>query len=273
MRLLVAISAGVALLLLAMPGPAIALTPNVGQHIHVEVTNHPVDGYPIPRSVYTFHVIVKLHNQTGATSYIRLDDEHGTIRAQRPLVLGPCADCTTAFDWNVDFGSWPAGRNEIRWHVDVPKNNDGNRQFTTSRAQICLVNCGGAASDRPVPFNGGSSWYLGHYATFYLISKETDIKPGGSVTVRTAQDARRTCAFLNPDFHNGSSGTALGCSTGTHTYPIPSTAVAGDRLLLFADEADGNAGLQRYIVGDGTVGPTADYEWQSWWAKGGVVFP
>jgi hypothetical protein len=249
--------------------------PNVGQHIHVEVANHPVDGHPIPRAPWTFQVTVKLHNQTGKATYLRIDDS-STTRVKVPLNLGPCADCQVSFPLTVDFSQWPVGRRELRWHVDVPHNADGNRQFTTARDQVCNGSCSPNGPDgRPTPFNGGGSWYLSQYATVYDLSPDTQLRPGGSITFRAAQSASRACAFLNPDFHNGSSGTVLGCwsDTSKHAVTIPASAVAGDRLVLFASQADGNAGLIRLLVGTGADRATTDYEFQSWWAKGGVVLP
>ena len=247
---------------------------NVGQHIHTEITNHPVDWHPIPKKPYTFHVVVKLHNETGATSFIRLDDGIAGSPARRALVLGPCADCSTSFDWTIDFSTWSTGRHELRWHVDIPRNNDGNRQFTTSRSQLCVVSCSPSYRSQH-DYNGGGSWYLDDYATVTLRSPERNVKPGGSFTFEADQDATRSCAFLNPDFHAGSSGTRLGCFAGgdKHTLVIPSTAHVGDRLVLYADQPNGNAGLFRVLVGDGSDRSIAAYEYQSWWAKGGVVLP
>jgi hypothetical protein len=261
---------------LVIPAPVAAATVNVGQHIHIEVANSPVDGYPIPRADWTFQVTIKLHNQTGRATYFRVDDASTTKQTQT-ISLGPCSDCTLGpFSYTVHFGTWSVGRHEIHWHVDVPKNDQGNRQFTTSRSQICVSSCSpNGVNGRPTPYNGGGSWYLTQYATVTLRSNETNVKPGGSISVKADQDATAACVFLNPDFHNGSHGTQLGCWTGTssHTVVIPTTAIPGDKLVLYASQTDGNAGLFRLTIGDGSPHSTATYEYQSWWAKGGVVLP
>ena len=254
-----------------LPLSARAASYSVGQHIHVGISNHPTDGHPVS-GVYTFHVTVKLHDQSGQTTYIRLDDEHGNLLAKRSLVLGPCADCQTTFDWPINLDAWPQGRTEIRWHVDIPKNNEGNRQFTTSRTQLCVATCSGGTSDRRTPFNGGGSWYLGDYATVYLLSSERDIRPGGFVTVTNAQNADRWCVFRNPDMHHGSSGTTLGCGSGQKRVELGDVAI-GDKIALYASQPNGNATVAVFTVGDGSDQAIRPYEFQSWWSHGGVILP
>jgi hypothetical protein len=259
----------------ALSPVAVAAEPNVGQHIHVEVSNHPVDGFPIPRGPWTFQVTVKLHDQTGRATYLRLDDGPGTVRLTKSISLGPCDDCTLSFPLTVDFSTWPAGRREIRWHVDVPNNSEGNRQFTTSRSQICNGSCSPNGPDgRPTPFNGGGSWYEGNdYSTVYLLSNESNVRPGGTIVVRAAQDANRACAFLNPDFHNLNAGSWSECWSGTsnHSLTIPASANVGDKLALYASDGN-NAGLLVTRLGSGSVA-TRTYEYQSWWATDGIVLP
>lgn len=264
MRLLLA-----AVLMAGLLGAA-AGTPNVGEHLHWEVTNHPVDGYPVPRAPYTFHVVAQTHAQVTATRWFRVD-ARGTGK-NVPLVLGP-GSARTSFDYTMDFTSWEPGRYEFRWHLDLSPNGEGKRQFTTSRSQVCIVSCLPNRSGRATPLNGGGSWYLDHYATAYVLSRDTDIRPGGSIKVRAAQDARKVCVLLNPAIHEGSSGTVLGCWSDTATHTIPLDVTTGDRLLVLATEPNGNAGAIRLIVGDGTPRAIANYEYQSWWAKGGVVLP
>lgn len=276
-----ALVAAVLLLATFLPYPVSAADPlNVGQHLHWEVSNHPVEGFPIPRMPYTFRVTVKLHNQTAPAPWWRVDNESTSFPQRKfpaPYQNGipACADCSVSFDAVIDFSSWSIGRHELRWHVDAKPNNDGQRQFTTSRVQVCIVSCTPNWSRSQVPVNGGGSWYLSRYATIFDLSPDTDHRPGGSVVIDATQDATRSCAFLNPDFHAGSSGTRLGCwnDSAKHTVQIPTTAQVGDRLVLFADQPNGNAGLLRVLLGDGSPRATTDYEFQSWWAKGGVVFP
>lgn len=247
---------------------------NVGQHLHVGISNMPVDGFPIARAPYTFHVTLKAHDQTGRATSFRVND-YNDIRKQVPISLGPCTDCSLGLDFTADFSTWSVGRHELRWTVNVPSNDDGNRQFTTSRTQVCISSCSPNVSGRPTPFSGGGSWYLSQYATVYDLSPDTAHRPGGTITVRAAQDATGACAFLNPDFHHGSAGTELGCWTGqsNHAVQIPASAVPGDHLVLIGTRSDGNAGVYNVPLGNATPRATYAVEVQSWWSKGGIVFP
>lgn len=285
-RAILASLAAAALLGLGVPGRTLAATPNVGAHIHVEVANHPTDRHPIPRAPWTFQVKVILHDQPGMVRYLRVDDS-STPRKKIALALGPCSDCDSGvFPFTIDFSSWSVGRHELRWHADVLAPGS-KRQFTTSRSQVCIQACSPNRSGRATPFNGGGGWYTNNeYATGHMLSPETSVRPGGSIIWQAAQDAVNACAFLNPDFHHGSSGTNLGCWSGqaNHTVLIPASAQPGDRLVLYASDgsSDGssggssggsNAGLLRLLVGDGTDRATATYEYQSWWAKDKLVLP
>lgn len=256
---------------LMLPGVVLGSSFNVGEHLHWEVKNHPVDGHPIAKAPYTFHIKAQTHDQVKATRWFRVDNESTSFPAVK-LVLGP-GNAVVEFDYTIDFSKWSTGRHELRWHLDLSPNDEGNRQFTTSRSQVCVGLCSANVSGRTSPFNGGGSWYLGEYATAYVLSKDTDIRPGGSIKVRAAQDAKAVCVFQNPDFHNGSSGTRLGCWNDTSNHVVPLTGVVGDKILVIATQPNGNAGAIRLFLGDGSDKATADYEYMSWWAHGGVVFP
>ena len=265
------------LALFLLPGIALAATPNTGEHLHWEVTNHPVDGFPIPKAPYTFHVVAQTHLQVKATRWFRVDD-YSKAGPQTTLVIGP-GNARVEFDYTIDFTNWTTGRHELRWHLDLSPNEDGHRQFTTSRTQVCVGSCLPNLSNRATPFNGGGSWYDdgtgGKYATAYVLSRDTDLRPGGTLKVRAAQDARKVCVLQNPAIHDGSSGTILGCwaDTSTHTLSLAGVAV-GDRLLVLAIQPNGNAGAIRLVVGDGSPRATTDYEVQSWWAgPNPVVLP
>lgn len=272
---------------LAVAGSA-AATPNVGQHIHVEIANHPLDGSPIPRAPYTFRVTIKAHDNRSTITSFRVSDYSDVIRTIsdfNPAVpgeqhLGPCADCTITFDFTVDFATWSTGRHELRWTANEPDadpDQTGNqRQFTTSRSQVCLASCTPNVSDRATPFNGAGSWYEGHdYATVYVVSADSQWRPGGRVTIRAAQDADHVCAFLAPDFHHGSAGTTLlpcVASTSNQTFTVPASAPIGAALVVIAHDGF-NAGVFRMPLGDGSPRASALMEYQSWWAKAGLVFP
>jgi hypothetical protein len=289
-----AVFAGLLLSIVALGfavSPVTAASPNVGQHIHVEVSNHPVDGHPIPHAPWTFQVTIKLHDYPAVAQTYRLDRE-STVIFSRPIdadpatpgnqPLGPCADCSVTFPLTVDFSAsaWE-GRHELHWHVDSkdsdPATSGTQRQFTSARTQVCIGNdCSpNGGNKRPTPYNGGASWYTGHdYATILLLSAETNLRPGGTIRIDPFNNANQSCVFLNPDFHHGSHGTFMDCANGTgaRNVTIPADAQVGDKLAI--QGSDGfNAGLEVFRLGDGTDQATATYEFQSWWAKGGLVLP
>ncbi len=295
-RVLWASAAALALVLasaaVAGPAPVVAATPDVGAHVHVEVGNHPVDGKPIPQTRYSFQVTVKLHDQPSKATYFRIDDGNvggATIKVKHAFPangtgtgysagsLGPCADCSWTWTESVDFSKWSIGRHEIHWHVDIPTNADGQRQFTTARSQVCIVSCSPNKSGRSTPLNGGGSWYTGHdYAVAVLTSPESNVVPGGSVTIQSMYaNAPQICAFLNPDFHANNRGTQLGCWTGgSHQVTIPADAAnIGKKFVIYASDGF-EAGLFRMAVRAPGADPlTATYEYQSWWSKTGLVLP
>lgn len=253
----------------------VALTPNVGQHIHVEVANHPVDGFPIARAPYTFNVTIRLHDYPAGVQSIRIDD-YSTIAATRtfsPALSCATSDCAFAFDWTVDFGAWSVGRHELRWHADSkdsdPAASGTQRQYTTSRVQMCVGSCSPNRSGRPDHWHGGGSWYTGPgYVVALMTSPDTDLRPGGSVDIRS-QYGSAACAYLNPAFHGGSHGQALGCGS---SVAIPSSAAPGDRFVVVATGKQ-EAGVFEARIGDGSRSPVAFYGFQSWWARTGLVLP
>jgi len=269
----------VALALLAVVAwltPVSAATPNVGQHIHVEVSNHPVDGFPIARAPYTFHVTIRMHDMGAAkVQYIRIDDS-STTRAKitfSPALACATDDCAFPFDWTVNFGAWSTGRHELRWHADSKDSDPGTsgtqRQYTTSRMQVCVGSCSPNVGGRKANWHGGGSWYTGPgYVVALMTSPDTSVRPGGTIAVRS-QYGSHVCTYLNPAFHDGSHGTSLGCGT---TVNIPASASVGDKLVIVADGSQ-EAGVLDLRLGDGTPQPTAFYGFQSWWAQSGLVIP
>ena len=255
-----------------------AASPNVGSHIHVEILNHPADGFPIPREPYTFHVVLRSHDNTGKITSFFVQD-FSNNKEKVPVNLGPCSDCSITFDFTVDFSKWTVGRHELRWHANEPDQDPDisgdQKQTTTTRSQICIQSCSPNGSGRPTPFQGGGGWYQGHdYATVQLLSNEMEVRPGGTIIVKAAQDTNGGCVFLNPDFHNSISGTTLDCwsGNGNHTVNIPPTANVGDKLVLYASDGF-NAGIFRIALGDGSPQPVRSYEYQSWWEKDGLILP
>jgi hypothetical protein len=264
-------SALVALLVLA--GPVSAASYDIGQHLHVAVLNMPADGHPIPRAPYTFKVILQTHDESGTTGYLRVDD-HGNTKARTTVNLGPGSE-TLALDWTIEFSSWSTGRHDLYWHLDLRSNQFGKRQFTTSRVQVCIVSCSPNVGGRPTPFLGAGGWY-NDYMISVLDTPLTGVVPGATIRAHSQYgNATSQCAFLNPNFHNGSHGTALGCAgggTGSHSFTIPASAVPGDNLVIVTRNSQ-QAGVLHLKVGDGSDAPTFYFETQDWWAQGGLVIP
>ncbi len=261
------------LALLPFTPSAVAASPNVGQHIHVEIASFPVDGVVIPRAPYTFQVTLRAHDQTGTVTSFRVSD-YSTVKRTVKVALGPCADCSVTFPFTVDFAKWSCGRHELRWTANVPDNDEGKRQFTTSRAFVTLAGCSTDRTGRKGWFGGGGGWYEGNdYAIAVLLSPDSTIRPGGTISVRVQSSADRGCVFLNPDFHHGSHGTQLRCWTGqgAQSVAIPASAAVGDRLLLYASDGQ-NAGLAGFTLGTGSR-TTAPVQWQAWWRREGIVLP
>lgn len=266
-----------------VPTTRAAVAPSIGEHIHATIEDHPVDGFVIPRAPRTYRITVAAHDTTGPVTWFRLCTSASCSSANRinfdgqsgrPAKLGPCADCSVTFSMTVDYSTWSAGRWEHRWSANIASNSVGQRQFNTSRSQVCVGSCTNR-SGRATPYNGGGSWYLDHYATVLDLSPDTAHRPGGSIVVRAAQNATAACAFLGSNFHADDAGTRLGCWTGqsNRTIAIPGAAAPGDKLVLYASEANGNAGLIVQRLGNGSPRATTTYEYQSWWAAGGIVLP
>jgi hypothetical protein len=258
-----------------------AATPNVGQHIHVEVANHPVDGFPIARAPYTFHVTIRLHDYPAKVQYLRIDDG-STTRAKRTFspALSGGDDVAYAFDWTVDFSSWSVGRHELRWHADSqdadPSTSGTQRQFTTSRMQVCIQSCSPNVSGRAANWHGGGSWYTSvEYVVALMLSPDTSVKPGGTIVIRSQYSGAKACAFLNPSFHDLKHGTALGCGsvgTATKSIVIPGSASVGDKLVVVA-LGNQEAGVLDLRLGNGTAKATSYVGVQSWWERSGLVLP
>jgi len=251
--------------------PARSASVDVGQHIHDAITNDPAKGVAIPRTTYTFHHVIRLHNQTGKATSIRVSD-YSTVMQTRSISLGPCSDCSLTLDFPVNFAAWSCGEHELRWTVNVPSNSSGNRQFTTSRSYVTLAGCTTKRHDRSSSWQaGGGGWYTGLlYDIAILQTPRSQLVAGGQIQARVQSSATVGCIFVNPDFHNGSHGTRLGScwsGTGTATRTLPSWLATGDRVVLYATHGGHSAGLYSLTIG------TRTDEWQSWWAKDGIVLP
>ena len=250
----------------------------VGHHVHDEIANVPAKGVAIPRAPYTFQVTLRLHDGTGKITSYRVSD-YSTVKTTKSVSLGPCSDCSVSFAFTVDFSAWSCGEHELRFTANVPTNAEGKRQFTTSRQFVTLAGCSTNRHGRSSTwYGGGGGWYTGvDYAIGVQQSPDSTIKPGGVTKWRIQSNASRGCLFLNPRAHDGSMGTQVGsCWSGqsTVTRTIPSTAKAGDKLALYAeDSSKRHAGLYVQKLGTGAARSTVWQERQDWWLSSGLVVP
>lgn len=239
---------------------------DVGAHLHVAILNEPA---VVARAPYTFHLVLQTHDQIGTTGYLRIDDS-STTRAKTTVKLGP-GNSLLNLDWTVDFSGWSVGAHELRWHLDVAKNDQGNRQFTTSRATLCVVSCSPNVGNGGRFVTGGGSWYTDHdYLVPVTTSPLSDWTPGGTVTIFSEYSrATSLCAYLNPDFHNGSHGTLLACWGGGNAKHQLSLAglIVGDNIVVISSDGH-EAGVLHLKLGE-----PGYLETQSWWSLTGLVIP
>jgi len=258
---------------LASPPPTYAL--EEGAHIHVAIANHPAPGAVIARAPYTFQVTLTEHGGTGRITSFRVAD-YSTVKKTQSVSLGPCADCSTSFNFTVDFSSWTCGEHELRWTANIPDTFEGKRQFTTSRAYVTLAGCSTNRHGRTGWYAGGGSWYEGvDYSIVILQSPFANVRPGGTSKWRVQSSANRGCLFVNPDAHNGSMGSQVGsCWSGQSTVSrtLPSTVTTGDRLAAYSEDSPSHAGLFVHKIGDASDGRMW-MEWQSWWRTAGLRVP
>jgi hypothetical protein len=269
-RRLGAAIAGALLILAALGVPVVsAAAYDVGAHLHVAVLNEPLT--PIARAPYTFHLVLQTHDQIGTTGYLRIDDS-STTRAKITVKIGP-GDSVLPLDWTVDFSGWSSGSHEIRWHLDISRNSQGNRQFTTSRVTLCVQTCSGGSGRWPA---GGGSWYTGPgYMAAVTTSPIADWHPGGSVTV-FSQYSRATSlvVLLNPNLHAGILGTQLaawGGGTAKRSLSLAGLAV-GDNIVVISSDGH-EAAVLHLRLNDGSPGATYYMDIQSWWSRSGLVLP
>lgn len=236
--------------------PGIIVPTQVGQHVHVKATV-PADGYVID-GLIDVPVTVTLHDQTGAAVTLRVSDG-STIKQSWTINLGPCADCSWSGIVSVDFSTWGTGRREMRWTANIPKNDEGNRQYQSTGWQVCVRSC--TPTYRTGPWTEARGWYTDHgYQNARLTSPLADVRAGGTVKVKLAPGSGGKAttfsgAYIDPDFHHGSEGTVLLTRNGSYSgsVTIPADLPAGPhRLVLLA--SDGlNAGI---LLVPFTVGST-----------------
>lgn len=262
-----------AILALVVPTTASAATPNVGEHIHVAISNHPVDGKPIARGPYTFNVTITAHDTVARITSVRVADG-GTVKVTKAISLGPCADCSVTVPFTVDFSSWTVGRHELRWTANMPAITGHGRLYQSTGWQVCIAACTPNPGGRATPFIEARGWQGGQYSNVRILTHLRLLNPGATFRVQAANTATTGACYLNPDFHSLSHGTLIGSfGTSVTTLTIPASASPGDRLVCVAHQGT-RAGVQRVNVQPAGSDPaTAVMESQLWWRATGLVIP
>lgn len=199
----------------------------------------------------SFPVRVTLHDQVGSTNIVRLQDE-GSYAQTIPFVLGPCADCSRDLTITADVSSWSTGRHELRFTANVPDeqpNASGDqRMFQSTGIQLCVRSC--TPSYRSGDWLEARGWYDGHgYQNARLTSSVASVRSGGTISVRLAPGSEGlpttgSGVYIDPDFHNGSSGIVVLERSGpfTGSVTLPSLPPGAHRLVLVAHDAQ-NGGV------------------------------
>lgn len=228
----------------------IVIPTSVGQHVHLAATV-PADG-EIVDGIVSIPITVKLHAQTGATSFLRAGGwaSSGEIAAvtQIPLALGPCDDCAWSGSIDVDFSKWPTGRDELRLTANIPSNADKLRQYESTGLQICVRSC--TPTYRTGTHIEARGWYSGHgYANAKLASPLATVCSQCIITVRLSPGAgglatKLAGVYIDPDFHHGTAGVVVKTWSAAFTGSVMLPALADGPHKLVLLSSDGfNAGV------------------------------
>jgi hypothetical protein len=226
----------------------LAIPEHVGEHIHVGLC-WPVapDGGDALITDNKLHVDVRvlLHAATGPTSYIRVSDA-SNVKVKKALVLGP-GDAEAWVPFDLDLSKWGTGRREFRWTANVPRTDEGLRQFNSTGWQLCVRSC--ASSYRSGPWTEARGWYEGRDYTHARFLSKLPVQPVSGLwtfNVRLIESGPGG-VFVDPDFHNGSWGTRIGPEggpfSGSVTLDTRLLANGPHRLALVASDGQ-NAGVQ-----------------------------
>ncbi len=232
----------------------------VGHHTHALITS-PTG---IVNGSVTFPIRLTLHDQVGSSSWLRLQavtpSGDNVLRWQKDLVIGPCHDCFHDTSITVDVSSWPTGRHELRFSLNIPDEqpdkSGAQRMFQSTGVQLCVRACTPSYRD-PVNFLEARGWYddlpapgVAHeYQNARLTSALSTVRSGGVVSVRLGPGADglatvESGVYIDPNFHAGSQGTRIGHWTGpfTGSVTIPVLASGPHKLVLIASDGK-NAGV------------------------------
>jgi len=206
-------------------------------------------------------VVVKLHNQPGKVSMVRIQAFNVYTLIQPVSLECPTNDCTFIVPMDVDTTKIPNGNREFRITANIRAGDAtfGERFYQTTRWHAVIDNSGSGGSSGKESRSrspGAAGWYQGlSYANLYcgpddgfkLISK-----PVAGVVTITCRFTRSTAfATIDPDFHHGSSGTVLlNARAGTWTIAIDSTTLTNGphRLFLSTSASNGSGTLTGALV-------------------------
>jgi hypothetical protein len=229
----------------------IRLSDAFGEHTHVG-TCFPWGGHV--SGTLTFNVRILLHNNPG--DLLRIQPQvwyaGGSYQADQVdfTADGCMLNCEVWTTVTVDTTRAPVdGWQELRFFTQV-RHVNGDEQHTSTGWQLYFENGNpvssyrGSQGDR---FTEGRGWYtgtgytVGRYSSPYFLTARSgtwtfnvDLKEGAGGTPVTF-----SAVYIDPDFHNGSSGTTVRSSSGSYIGPVSITtttlANGPHKLVLRAD--------------------------------------
>ena len=252
--------------------PTVATASAEDEHIHVRVTNQPVDGKPIPRAPYTFNLIIQAHEMLGTINSIRISDG-STVKVKKSISVTNATSPQT-IPFTVDFSTWPAGRHEIRWTADRNATSSYPRLYQSTGWEICLDSCtpnltSGRGSFPAAPFIEVRGWQS-DYANVRIETAFKNLRAGAPFRVRAANTAKSGFCTMNPDIHHGNLGTVIGrFGTSLTTLTIPAEFGPGSKLVCSASQGT-RAGTMALVLPADADPVTGDMESQVWWNATGL---
>lgn len=263
MRRIVALLASLTLLF----GGSSAAAAGPDEHIHVRVTNHPVDGKPIPRAPYTFNLVIQTHDMPGTVTSVRVSSSSSVRKTQSISVTNSTSPQTIPF--TVDFSTWSVGRHELRWTANRPSGNGLPRLYNSTGWQVCIESCSPNIGGRATPFIEARGWQS-DYANVRILTPFRDLRAGQPFRVQAANTSTKGWCAMNPDIHAGFLGTRIGSfGRTTTTLTIPSTFGPGDKLVCQANQGT-RTGVLALILPSAADPEVGDMESQVWWNAAGL---
>jgi hypothetical protein len=219
----------------------LAIPSKVGSHIHMGMC-WPVDaegGSAIVSDGAQLDIRYMVHDQIGATNYQRWSTDGGVF-FKEALEIPTAADATVWYSKWLDVGPLSTGRREFKFHLNIPNNAEGARQFVTSGWQLCVRSC--SPSYRSGHFTEGSGWYDdGHDYANVSFRSALPVRPVSGTWTFTIRTSRAFGGvYVDPDFHHGSAGTTIATytSSGSKTVTINTATLSNGphRLVLLSHD-------------------------------------